>query len=189
MDIKKILKYAGVGIAVILVAIFAVMGFVIFDVMSYTATGSQTLNATGSSVGNALIVYDPGISGEPKDVSITIAKNLQAKGYNVDLAGIKSSVASNTSGYSIVVVGGPIYGGKISSSVQSYLKSLKISEGTALAVFAVGQDPDTAGNEALLRKEIVITGNNSLNVTGVMKVITGEDPSKKSSDFVLTILE
>lgn len=36
-----------------------------------------------------------------------IGYNLQDKGYNVVLAGIKSSAAADISGYDLIIVGGP----------------------------------------------------------------------------------
>ncbi|MCK9152252.1 flavodoxin domain-containing protein [Methanobacterium alcaliphilum] len=188
MKIKKILKYAGMVLAVMLVTAFVAMGFVMFDVMSYTATGSEKLNAAGEAAGSAMVVYDPGISGESKEISTAIAKDLQSKGYNVNLAGISSADAANTLGYDILIVGGPIYAGKISSSIQSYLSSIKTDEGTKIAVFAAGNDPDTANNETLLREEVVISGKNAINVIAVMKVVSGENPQAKSSQLVLAIL-
>lgn len=48
----------------ILISLFTVMGFVIYDVMSYTANGFEAFNPEGNVTGNALVVYDPGISGQ-----------------------------------------------------------------------------------------------------------------------------
>ena len=70
-------------------------GAIIFlDVAAYTATGSQTLTPTGTSVGNALVLYDPGLSGTAKGVAEKVASDLQAQNYTVTLAGIKSSAAA-----------------------------------------------------------------------------------------------
>ena len=99
----------------IIIAIFAVLiilvvafGAVFFlDISAYTATGSQTLSPSGTSVGNALVAYDPGLSGAAKDVASKVASNLQTQGYTVNLAGVKSSAAANTAGYTIIVAGDP----------------------------------------------------------------------------------
>jgi hypothetical protein len=105
MDIKKIGKFLGIGLITVFVVALAAMGFVFFDVMSYTATGSENLNPDGSSNGNALVVYDPGISGASKDIAMTIGKKLQSRGYTVRIAGIRSPVALNTSDYEYISVG------------------------------------------------------------------------------------
>lgn len=100
----------------------ASVSIVILDVAGNFATGSQTL-PNGVAIGTALVVYDPGLSGGAKDVAPKIGYDLQSQGYTVVLAGVKSSDAANTTGYDVIVVGGPIYAGKPASTVQSYLNS------------------------------------------------------------------
>ena len=77
------------------------------DLAAYTATGSRTLTPAGTSIGKALVAYDPGLSGTAKGVANKIASDLQASGYTVTLAGIKSSAAAQTSDYGVIVAGGP----------------------------------------------------------------------------------
>lgn len=187
MNIKKIAKIAGIGITVVILVIFGVMGFIMFDVMSYTANGSETFNPSGNVIGNALVVYDPGISGEAGTVALNIAKELQKKGYEVDYVGINNKQAKNTSKYDLIVVGGPIYAGKASSSVRSYLSNLKPANGTKVAVFATGQDKDIMRNLSLLKSEVApVSGNNQLKIDAVGKFITGENNNQNITVFVGT---
>lgn len=89
----------------------------------------------------------------------------------MELAGIKSSKAADTSGYDVIVVGGPIYAGKASISVQDYLKTLNPAAGTKIGVFATSQDPDTAHDNALLLKEAApLPGNSTLQIKAVVKI-------------------
>lgn len=83
------------------------MGFVFMDGMSYTATGSQTLNPSGTVTGNALVVYDHGVSGQAKNFAAAVAGDLRDKGYQVVLAGVRSTAASDVAGYGVIVTGGP----------------------------------------------------------------------------------
>ncbi|HML04515.1 MAG TPA: flavodoxin domain-containing protein [Methanobacterium sp.] len=190
METRKILKIAGLGIVAVLVAFFVVMGFVFFDGISYTATSSEKLNPTGTEVGKALVVYDPGISGNAKNVATAIAKDLQLKGYSVDLAGINSAIAKNTSGYNIIVVGGPIYAGNASASVQSYLKALKPDNNAKIGVFATGQDADILKNQTLLLKEVAPLPNGSnLKIVSVTKVINLNETNQKATDFVNALIK
>jgi flavodoxin len=153
--------------------------------MSYTATDSEKLNPAGTEVGKALVVYDPGISGASKNVATVIAKDLQAKGYAVDLAGINSAAAKNTSGYNIIVVGGPIYAGNASASVQSYLKNLKPDSNTKIGVFATGQDPDVANNQTLLIKEVAsLPDGSNLKIISITKVVNLNETNQKATEFV-----
>ena len=137
MDIIKIIKFVGLGIIIIALIITGAMGFILYG-MSYTATGSKILNPTGTTVGNALVVYNPGISGTAKNVHTVFANDLQAKGYKVNIAGIKSATVTNTSNYNIIIIGGPTYGASISKSVVSYLSTLKPPEGAKIGVFTTG---------------------------------------------------
>jgi flavodoxin len=188
METKRILKFAGLGIILIVLIAVVSMGFVFYDVMSYTATGSEKLSPAGAEVGKALVVYDPGISGTSKNVASEIAKSLQAKGYAVDLAGISSTVAKNTSGYDVIVVGGPIYAGNASASVKSYLIGLKPDNNTKIGVFATGSDADILKNQTLLIKEVAPEGSN-LKIVAVTKVINVNEANQKAVEFVNTLLK
>ena len=117
--------------------------------------------------------------------ALNIAKELQNKGYKVDLVGINNPKAKNTSNYDLIVVGGPIYAGKASSSVQSYLNNLKPTNGTKIAVFATGSDKDVMKNSKLLKSEVAPLNNNtSLKIDAVGKFISGENNNQSIVVFV-----
>ncbi|PKL66273.1 MAG: hypothetical protein CVV28_11790 [Methanobacteriales archaeon HGW-Methanobacteriales-1] len=185
MNTKKIAKIAGISLAIILISLFSVMGVIIYDVMSYTANGFETFSAEGNVTGNALVVYAPGISGQSSNAALNIAKELQNKGYNVDLVGINNAKAKNTSIYELIIVGGPIYAGKASSSVQAYLNNLKPSKGTKIAVFATGSDKDVMKNSKLLRSEVApLNNSNSFKIDAVGKFVSGENNNHGIVAFV-----
>jgi flavodoxin len=190
LNIRRIGKIVGIVVVLVIIVAIGSIGFIIYDVMSYTATGSQTLQPNGTPTGTALVVYDPGVTGAAKNVADTIAKELQSKGYQVDLAGIRSTKAVNTAGYNVIVVGGPIYARNASSSIQYYLKNLRTDNTTKVAVFATGQDADTANNYTLLLKEVApLPANSTVQIKGVLKIITVKDDNQKISEFVNTILQ
>jgi hypothetical protein len=121
---REVFKIIIIVLAVLLI-VSGVTAVVLFgDAVSYTATGSETLSPTGAAVGKALVVYNPGLPGGAKDAASKIAVGLQSNGYMVVLAGVRSAVAGNTSGYDAIVVGGPIYAGKPVGSIQGYLNGL-----------------------------------------------------------------
>jgi flavodoxin len=189
MEMNRLLKFTALGAVLFIVIAFGAMGFVTYDVMSYTATDSQTLSPTGTAVGKALVVYDPGLSGQAENAAGEIAKNLQGKGYTVDLVGISNENAKNTSQYNIIVVGGPIYAGNASKSVQSYLINLNPPENAKVAVFATGQDADILNNKELLLKEVApLPSGSSFQIVAVTKFIENEDLNKKATEFVDSIL-
>jgi flavodoxin len=190
MKLKRLLKIAGLVIIVIIVVAVASMSVIVLDLMSYTATNSQTLAPAGTPVGRALVVYDPGVTGAAKNAAEKIAGDLQADGYLVDLAGIRSGAANNSSGYSVLAVGGPIYGGNTSRSVTSYLKTLAPRANSKIGIFAIGESQFYVQDIASLNNETAwIHGDNpSYNVT-VDNVIRGDEADNDSSGFVADLLK
>jgi len=190
MNFKKLGMIIGITLVIVIIAAGLGFSIVSYDVVGYNAKESQTLNPDGASVGNAIVLYDPGITGVAKKVANSIAKDLQTKGYRVELAGISSSKAGNISDYNVIVIGGPIYAGNASSSVKNYLKTLKISQNTTLGVFATGSDPDSAKDNALLLKEAAPHPENSdLQINAVMKVVNGNIDNNTINNFVNSLLQ
>ena len=182
----------------IILAIFAVLiilvvafGAVFFlDLAAYTATGSETLSPNGTSVGNALVAYDPGLSGAAKDVASKIASNLQTQGYTVYLAGVKSSAAANTAGYKVIVVGGPIYAGTPTSSVRDFLNNLKPDQGAKVGVFGSGSGPQEASDISMIKDSVASLSNGgSLSNAIVVKIGSSENLNARTADFVTQLLK
>jgi flavodoxin len=179
---------------VVIIIFVAFAALIFLDLAAYTATGSQTLTPTGTSVGKALVVYDPGLSGTAKGVADKIASDLQAQSYTVTLAGIKSSVVTNTTDYGVVIVGGPIYAGTPTVSVKDYLKNLSpghASQGlgsyfiTRVGVFGSGQGPTSPSDVAMIKNSVpALSDNGSLSNAVIVKIGQTEDLNARASDFV-----
>ncbi len=182
----------GLVVAGIVVVAFAIGLIICGDLLSYTATGNKTLNPAGTPAGKALVVYNPGVSGAAKDAAATIAGDLQSKGYAVSLAGVRSTAAANTSGYDVIIVGGPMYFGKVSSSVEAYLKGLKSQKDVALGVFATTGAPQFNNDDiASFGKQVAsLPCNSMLNKTAVTKTIrSGDAGNVDCSEFVSAVLQ
>ena len=182
---RKIFKII-LAIFVAIIIIVAAFGAIIFlDLAAYTATGSQILKPTGTSVGKALVVYDPGLSGTAKGVADRVASDLQAQSYTVTLAGIKSSAAAHTTGYSIIVVGGPIYAGSPTASVKDELKNLKPDSGTKVGVFGSGQGATSQSDIDMIKSSVpALSNTGSLSNAIVVKIGDKEDLSTRAQHFV-----
>jgi flavorubredoxin len=183
-----------------LIIITAAFGAIIFlDIAAYTATGSQTLTPTGTLTGKALVVYDPGLSGFAKSVADKVANDLKTDGYTVTLAGIKSSVVSNTTDYGIVIVGGPIYAGSPTTSVKEYLSSLPAgheSQGfgpyiiTRVGVFGSGSGATTPSDVAMIRNSVgALSANGTLSGAIVVKIGQTEDLNSRAQEFVSQVIQ
>jgi flavodoxin len=181
-----------VGI-IIVVAVAGIAAGVLFcgDIMSYTGPGSKILSPAGNSVGKALVVFNPGLSGEARKAAENIAGDLQSKGYTVNLAGIKSADAANIAGYDVVVAGGPMYWGRVCNSVDAYLKALQPQNGVKLGVFGTtGWSEFNDGDIASFGKQVAACPcNGTLNKVPVTKTIrNGDYTSIDCADFVSAVL-
>jgi flavodoxin len=183
--LRRILKViiAIIAVLVIIFAIFAAM--FVLDLSAYTATGSQTLTPTGTSQGKALVLYDPGYSGAATNVANKVAAELQAQNYTVTLAGIKSTDAQNTEGYSIIVIGGPIYAGVPTASVKDALNNLQPDVGAVVGVFGSGSGATTPDDVAQIKGGVAALGTGgSLSNAVVVKIGETEDLDARAQDFV-----
>ena len=145
---------------------------------------AKTLTPTGASVGKALVVYDPGLSANSKNVANQVASDLQTQNYTVTLAGIKTSDASKTTGYTIIVAGGPIYAGSPTSSVKDYLNGIKPDSGAKVGVFGSGQGSTTPSDVAGIKDAVTALKSGNLQNAIIVKIGEKEDISARAQDFV-----
>jgi flavodoxin len=182
---RKIFKIIIVVFVAILIIVGVFAATIFLDLAAYTATGSRTLTPTGTSVGKALVVYDPGLSGTSKGVADKIASDLQSQSFTVTLAGIKSSAATKTAGYTIIVVGGPIYAGSPTASVKDDLKNLKPDSETKVGIFGSGQGATSQSDIDMIKSSVpALSNNGSLSNAIVVKIGDKEDLNTRASDFV-----
>jgi len=183
---RKIFKLILAIFAIIIIAVVAFGAIVFLDVAGYMATGSQTLTPTGTSFGKAIVIYDPGLSGTAKGVADKVAIDLQAKGYTVTLAGVKSSVATNTKGYDIIVIGGPVYAGGLASSAKAAVESLVLNheQGAKIGVFGSGSGATSPEDIAQIRQSIPERSDETLQNIITVKIGSGEDLNARAQDFV-----
>ena len=200
MDLLMITGLVIAGIVLIVAVIIAVMLFVFKDILSYTATGSKTLSPAGASAGQALVVYDTGVSGAAKRAAVKIAGVLQSKGYTVNLAGVRSATAMSVSGYDVIVVDGPVYGDKLGSSVQTYLQNLNASQTAKIGVFATGTVAPKSNDSAYMIKFVTnLPDSSPVKVRAAGKLVTAMNGNvinktsghfdKQCSEFVSALLQ
>jgi len=189
----KLLKIGLIAVAIVILVVlaaFAGMAALFMDVMSYTATGSETLNPAGTPAGNALVVYDPGVSGTAKNAAVSMASELLSQGYVVELAGVRSAAAANVSGYDIIIVGGPTYAGNVSSSIAAYLNSLNAPADATIGIFATGSVGPENDDPAYMRKFVAgIPDDSPLKITSAVKLVSQDDINKKCAVFVTGLLQ
>lgn len=182
-----LISIVGIGIGLIVVGTIAGAGIICSGLTGHIATGAESFSPTGTIKGNALVVYDPGVTGAAKNASIEIANDLKSKGYNVTVAGVSSSTAANTSGYNVIIVGGPMYFGKVSNSIDKYLKTLNVPQNVKIGVFG------TTGSSEFHDEDIKSFGEQvtlNLNREAVIKTLrNGNSTSIDCTDIVSSLLK
>ena len=147
-----------IAIFAIIIIVVAFRAIIFLDIAAYTAAiKSQTLMPTGTSIGKAIVIYDPGLSGTAKGVAEKVAAYLQAKSYTVTVAGVKSSGATTTTaGYNIIVIGGPVYAGGLASSAKGAVESLvlKHDQGAKMVFSEADQGVTSPEDIAQIRHSI-----------------------------------
>lgn len=159
-----LISIVGLGIGLIVVGAIAGAGIICSGLTGYMATSTESISSTGEIKGNSLVVYDPGVTGAAKNAAAEIANDLKAKGYNVTLAGVSSSTAANTSKYDMIIVGGPMYFGKVSNSIDKYLKTLTLTENVKLGVFGTTGAAEFNNDdiEGLSKQVVSLQGKNTV---------------------------
>jgi hypothetical protein len=182
---RKLLKIVIVVLVVIIVLIVSAFVAISLDLSSLGASGTETLTPSGTSIGRALVVYSPGFSGAAKQDATKIAGDLQTKGYTVILAGVKSATAGKNSDFNIVVVGGPMYWGQVSSSIDGYLKTLP--NNAVLGVFgATGSGTLVESDYTSFRQQVA---SDTHNENAVIKLILDGNETNDCSDLVSALLQ
>lgn len=185
---KKILKIVLLVFLIVIIAVFGSFGVIMADLSGNLATDSHAL-PNGAAIGKAIAVYSPGLSGEAKNAATKIGYELQETGYDVVLAGVKSSAATNLTGYDVIVVGGPIYAGKPSSTIQSYLNALNPSDEARVGVFGCGSAPiDNSDITTLMQEVAPLPSGSTVTLDAVIKIASDDNIDNKCSEFVVDLL-
>ncbi len=181
---RKLVKIVLI-VFLVLVVLVAIVGAVfLLDLAAYTATGSEVRPATGTQIGTAMVTYDPGLSGTAKTVASKVADDLAATGYTVTFAGIKSNAAANTTGYDIIVAGGPIYAGSPTASVKDFLGNLNVGT-TTIGVFGSGSGASAPEDIKAIQDALAALKNGEdLSGAVVVKIGQSEDLDVRAQDFV-----
>ncbi len=185
---RKLFRIIFAVFVILMAAFIAAAAVITYDVAGAFATDTHPL-PNGAPTGQAIVVYDPGLTGGAKDAATKIGYNLQDAGYNVTLAGVKSGVAADVAGYDVIVVGGPIYAGKPAKSIQDYLCSFNTAEGQRVGVFGYGSLAIDNSDTAAVAKDVAaLPDGTSRQFDAVVKVVSGSDVDAVIQDFVTRLL-
>jgi menaquinone-dependent protoporphyrinogen IX oxidase len=182
---RKLFKILFAVFVILMVLFIASAAIITYDVAGALATDTHPL-PNGAPVGQAIVVYDPGLTGAAKDAATKIGYDLQDAGYNVTLAGVKSGTAVTTAGYDVVVVGGPVYGGKPAKSIQEYLSSFSPIADQKVGVFGYGSITVDNNDTAAVTQDVA--ASSTLHLDAVAKIVSGNDVDATIQGFVNRLL-
>ena len=134
---KKILL---ITILAFVVVAAGVLGFIFFKINSDYVSGIEVLNADGTRT--ALIIYHPGLSSFMKDVTYAFADGLVENGWRVEITSASSQAPTDLSGYSLLVLGSPVYADGPSPTIKRHVERIGDLTGieTVLLVTSGGSD-------------------------------------------------
>jgi len=110
-------------------------------------SGIDIMNADGNKT--ALVVYQPGFSSFPRDVSYAFAEGLASSGWRVELTTASPQAPSNFSKYSLLVLGFPSYGGTPGTAIVSYVNRVKNLDGLSTVIVSCAGGISTRSIETL----------------------------------------
>ncbi|MCW4016418.1 MAG: hypothetical protein NWF06_08620 [Candidatus Bathyarchaeota archaeon] len=145
---KKILLIA---ILVFVIVVAAVLGFVLFKINSDYVSGIDVLNADGSKT--ALIIYHPGLSSFMKDVTYTFADGLVENDWRVEVTTASSQAPTDLSGYSLLVLGSPVYAGSPSLTIKGHIERVGDLQGIDIVLLVTSGGSD-GGAEASMQQTV-----------------------------------
>jgi hypothetical protein len=91
-------------------------------------------NADGSKT--ALVVYQPGFSSFPHDVSYAFADGLASSGWRVEITTASSETPSDLSKYGLLTLAYPVYGGTVGTAIVRYVDRISDFGGINTVIIA-----------------------------------------------------
>lgn len=148
---KKWKKIVIIAIIAFVIIVASVLGFIFLKINSDYVSGTEVLNADGSET--ALIIYHPGLSSFMEDVVYAFADGLVENGWRVEITTANSQAPTDLSGYSLLVLGSPVYAGSPSPTIERHIERIDDLQGidTVLLVTSGGSD---GGAEASMQQTV-----------------------------------
>jgi hypothetical protein len=130
----------GKVLLIIIVILCVTIGVIGWKINLDTVTQLKTINPTSSGP-RVIVVYSPGISDFHQRMMDSFISGLVASNWSVDIVTASSQAPINLTSYSLLVIGGPLYGGQPSKPIQDYMARLTDLKGLRVYTLLT-----TAGN-------------------------------------------
>jgi flavorubredoxin len=138
------------------VALSAILGiYAALTLNKDVVSDIDAINPGGSK--SALIVYQPGLTSFPHDVSHAFGNGLAASGWSVELTTASSQTPSNLTKYSLLVLGFPCYGGTPGTAIVRYVDRLTNLQGIDTVIIACAAGT-TGGSVDTMKQKVQAAG-------------------------------
>ena len=104
----------------------------------------------GSGEKSALVIYEPSMLSTTKDISMTIAEALAEEGFTVTLNLPSPQLDYKLADYDFIAFGSPVYAGRISSALKSYVEKNPVENKHILVYVTGGLVDDTKELEEMV---------------------------------------
>ena len=153
---QKLWKKIVFVLVFILIVAFVAFGAFAGLLMSGTisrevASEIDVINAEGDKT--ALVVYQPGFSSFPRDVTYAFADGLASSGWRVEITTASPQAPTDLSKYSLLTLAYPVYGGTPGTAIVSYINRISSLNGTNMVIIACGGG-DTGEIENPLKQQV-----------------------------------
>jgi hypothetical protein len=162
-----------IGVGILALLICTIGGYVIYKAMQETVTPLKHLNPTSSGP-KVLVIYSPGVSDFHEKVTEGFASGLIAAGWSVDEVTASHEATTDFTGYSLLVIGGPIHGGKPSKPLVDYMGRAPSLNGLRVFIILTSGGGPPAG-EAFMSDWVSSRGGQSM---GILSLSTSNNPPR-----------
>lgn len=134
---KQIIFLLVIALIVVFVSFAAFAGLLMAGIINREVVSEiEVVNSDGDQT--ALIVYQPGFSSFPKDVSYAFAEGLASSGWRVEITTASSEAPSDLSKYNLLTLAYPVYGGTPGTAIVSYVNRISDFNGIDTVIIACG---------------------------------------------------
>jgi hypothetical protein len=127
----------------VLIVILAFVSFGVFAGLLMSGTINrevfseiEVINEGGNKT--ALVVYQPGFSSFPSEISHAFADGLASNGWRVEITTASPQTPNELSKYSLLTLAYPVYGGTPGTAIVSYLSRISSLDGTSIVILVCG---------------------------------------------------
>ncbi len=178
--IANIFKVFGivVGCLILLSVVFCL---VILSTNMQKRAHEEVWKSKGPSMGKALVIYQPSLTGISSLVAHQIAKGLSDGGYEVTLNHPGKNVSYDVSDYDIAVFGSGAHWSYSSKALVDYMAGIKDYSTTKIVLYSTGIVPDNGDEFVAMEK--ALHGTEPYKVQKFDANMKKEANEKKAYDF------